>query len=164
MQFKELLDVVLGHLENLDLVDGDILKGENGRAGFFDFLADGVGNQFTNEVFHVTSRNFTVDDLKHAFTDGTDLGTLGVTSLLDLLWATLGEGDAEETEEISIRGLDIDKAFNQRLPFLDHGTELVLGQGHAVEIGQTDLSLDFVNTETELAESIFLALGVQITQ
>lgn len=164
MELKELLDVVLGHLEDLDLVDGNVLEGEDGRARLLDFLADGVGDELTDNVLEVAGADFTGNDFEHALTDGTDLGALGVTGLLDLLRATLGEGDAEEADEVTVGGLDVGVALNQGLPFLDHGTELVLGQGHAVEVGQTDLPLDFINTQTELAESGFFTLGVQVTQ
>lgn len=164
VQFEELLNVILGHLEDLNLVDGNVLKGEDGRAGLFDFLTNGIGDELTDDILQFTAGDFTSNDFKHALTDGTDLGSLSVTGLLDLLRATLSESNAEETDEVTISSLDISVTLNQGLPLLDHGTELVLSQGHSVEISQTDLSLDFINTQTELAESGFFTLGVQVSQ
>ena len=62
----------------------------------------------------------------------------------------LGETNAEKTQEVSISGLNIDMCFNQSLPFLDHGAELVSGQIHAVELSQAVLALNIFADELEL--------------
>ena len=40
VQFEELLDVILGHLEDLNLVNGNVLEGEDGRARLFNYLTN----------------------------------------------------------------------------------------------------------------------------
>ena len=164
MQFEKLLNVELGELEDLDLVDGDVLEGEDGRAALFAFLADGVGDELGNQVLDFAAADFASDDVEHALADGADLGALGVAGLLDLLRAALGEGDSEEAQQVAVGGLDIDVGFNEALPLLDHGAELVLGIGHAVEVGQAGLALDFIDAQAELTEGLVFALGVQVTQ
>ena len=47
----------------------------------------------------------------------------------------LSETDAKYSQEVAIRSLDINVSLNKSLPFLHHGTELVSGQIHAVELG-----------------------------
>jgi hypothetical protein len=61
---------------------------------------------------------------------------LGIASLSGGLCFLLGETNAENTEKITVRGLDFNTGFNQRLPFLDHGAELVSSHIHTMEIGQ----------------------------
>lgn len=164
MQFEQLLNVELGSLEDLDLEDGDVLEGEDGRAALFAFLTNGIRDELGNQVLDFTTGNFAADDFEHALADGADLSALSVAGLLDLLRATLGESDGEQAQQVTVGGLDVDVGFNEALPLLDHGTELVLGKGHAVEIGQAGLALDFVDAQAELAEGDIFALGVQVTQ
>lgn len=164
MQFKQLGDFKLGLLEDLDLHDGDILQGEDGITGLLAFLTNGIGNQLANQVLDFTGTDFAFNDLEHALANLTDLGTLSVASLLDLLLLALSESNHKDTQQVAIGGLDIDVGFNQALPLLNHRAELVLSNGHAVEVGQAGLTLDFINAHAELAESLIFAFGVQVTQ
>lgn len=97
-----------------------------------------------------------LDDLGHLLADGTNLRRAGVGSLLDLVGASLGEGNGEQTEEVVISGLDSDVGLDQGLPFADKGTELVGGEVKTVEVGQTVLALDLVDAELHLTEGVVL--------
>lgn len=97
-----------------------------------------------------------LDDLGHLLADGTDLGRAGVGGLLDLVGATLGEGNSEETEEVVVGGLHGNVGLDQGLPLADKGTELVGGEVKTVEVGQTVLALDLVDAELDLAEGVVL--------
>jgi hypothetical protein len=70
----------------------------------------------------------------------------------------LRESNGEEAEEITISRLDIDMRLDESLPFAHKRTELVRGEGHAMEVGQAILSLDFVNAKFNLPERLFLIL------
>lgn len=164
MELKELLQVKLGALEDLDLVQQDVLEGEDGLAALLDLLTDGVGDQLLDDLLQVAGGDLAGDDLEHALADGTDLAGLSVGGLLDLLRATLGETDGEQTEQVTISGLDVNVGLDQGLPFLDHGAKLVSSDGHTVEVGQAGLALDLVDAKTELAEGLVLRLGVQVTK
>ena len=83
---------------------------------------------------------------------GCYLLALSIAALLGLLCLLLGEADAEEPEDVSVCGLDISVGLNQGLPLLHHGPELVGGQAHAVEVGQTVLALNIFTDELELLE------------
>lgn len=61
---------------------------------------------------------------------------LGIASLSCRFSFLLGEANAENTEKITIRGLDLNTGFNQGLPFLDHGAEFVSSHIHTMEVGQ----------------------------
>lgn len=99
---------------------------------------------------------FALDDLGHLLADGTDLRRASVGGLLDLVGASLGEGNGEQTEEVVISGLHSDIGLDQGLPFADKGTELVSGEVKTVEVGQTVLALDLVDAELDLTEGVVL--------
>lgn len=46
------------------------------------------------------------------------------------------------------------------LPFLDHGTHLVTGQVHAMEVGEAVLALNILSDELELTEGHLIVLQV----
>lgn len=86
---------------------------------------------------------FTLHDVHHLLTDGSNLGGLSVGGLLDLVLSSLGETNAKESELVSVSGSTINVSFDLGLPLLDDGALFVTGQFHAVEVGQTVVTLDF---------------------
>lgn len=164
MELQQLLQVKLGLFQDLHLVHTHVLQGEHALSTFLNLLADRVRDQLGNKLLQITTADFASHNVKHLFADGADLRGLSVASLSDLLRAALGKADAEGTDEVSVRGLDVHMSLNERLPFLDHGAKLVRGKGHSVKVGETRLSLDFIDTETELAEGLVFALDVQVTK
>jgi hypothetical protein len=99
-----------------------------------------------------------LDDLGHLLADGTDLRRASVGGLLNLVGATLGEGNGEQTEEVVVSGLHGDVGLDERLPLADEGAQLVGGEVQTVEVGQTVLALDLINAELDLAESVILVV------
>lgn len=90
---------------------------------------------------------------------------LSVAGLGGLVLLLLGEADAEDTEEVSVGGLDIDVSLDQGLPLLDHGPQLVSGQVHSVEVAEAVLALDVLADELELTErSLRVGLVLEIGQ
>ena len=71
------------------------------------------------------------------------MGGLSVGGLLDLVLSSLGETNAKESELVSVSGSTINVSFDLGLPLLDDGALFVTGQFHAVEVGQTVVTLDF---------------------
>lgn len=49
---------------------------------------------------------------------------------------------------------------DNHLPLLDHGTHLVTGQVHAVEVGEAVLALNILGDELELTEGHLIVLQV----
>lgn len=64
-------------------------------------------------------------DIDHLSADGSNLSSLSVCGLLDLVWSLLGESDGKDAEEVVISRLDGDVGLDQRLPFSDERSELV---------------------------------------
>ena len=62
------------------------------------------------------------------------LAALRVGRLLDLPRALLGEGDAEEAQEVAVGRLDVHGRLDQRLPLAHQRAQLVGGEVHAVEL------------------------------
>lgn len=87
-------------------------------------------------TFEVNGAEFTGDDVDHLLADSLDLGMLSVARLALRLGFLLGETNAENSEKVTIRCLDLDTGFNQRLPFLNHRAKFVCGHVHAMEVGQ----------------------------
>ena len=126
--------------------------------GFLDLTADNLRDKLGGELCKGAALGFTLNDLGHLLSDGSDLGRGGVCGLLDLVWPALGEGDCEQTEEVVIGGLDGDVGLDQGLPFSDEGSEFVRGEVETVEVGQAVLALNLIDTELDLAESVVLIL------
>jgi hypothetical protein len=159
-------DIELGSLEDLDLTSVGVLERVDTLTGLLDADSNGIlgrvgsrAGNLGNKFLEVTSSSLFSHDLKHLLADLTDLSSLGIGGLLDLVATTSSERDTEETNEVTVGGLDIDKGLDQSLPLLDHGTELVGGHIHTVEVGETVLTLDFVHLELDLAERAGLVLG-----
>lgn len=95
-------------------------------------------------------------NLGHLLADGTNLRRAGICGLLNLVGATLGEGDGEQANEVFIGGLHGNVGLDQRLPLADQGAQLVGGEIQAMEVGQTVLALNLVHAELNLAESVVL--------
>ena len=103
-----------------------------------------------------------MNDLSHLLSDSPDLRRGSIGGLLDLVRPALGEGDGEEAEEVVVSGLDSDVGLDQGLPLSDEGSELVRSKIKTVEVSQTVLSLDLIDTELDLSECVvFILLQVR---
>ena len=75
--------------------------------------------------------------------------------------ALLGEGNAEETEDVSIGGLDVHVGLDQSLPLAHHGAEFVGCEIHAVEVGQAVAALDIFDAELDVTVCVgFVVLEI----
>lgn len=133
-----------------------ILQGVDALGGLLDLTANDLGDKLVGELRQSAAGGLTLHDLGHLLADGTDLRRAGVGGLLDLVGATLGEGDGEQANEVVIGGLHGNVGLDQRLPLADQGAQLVGGEIQAVEVGQAVLALNLVHTELDLAESVVL--------
>lgn len=158
MEFHELGHVKLGLFQDLHLAHKAVLKGENTVASLFDFLANDFREKLEVQVLQVALARLFGHDRCHLFTDGTDLRGLRVARLLDLVRALLGESDAEEADRVAVRGLDIDKGFNERLPLLDQGADFVTRELHAVEPRHDVRALHIFAAKLDFAERLFFVL------
>lgn len=149
MSVKTLGDAMLGPY---------VLQRVNSLGSLLDLAANNLGDELGCELGKGAAGGFALDDLGHLSADGSDLRRGGVCGLLDLVGATLGEGDGEQAEEVVIGGLDGDVGLDEGLPFADQRSQLVGCEVETVEVGQAVLSLYLVDTELDLAESVVLIL------
>jgi hypothetical protein len=183
VQLKELVEIELGRLQNLDL-DGrrreermstetqtesrhnrrthlankDVLQGVDALARLLNLPADNLRDELVHQLLQVAARRLAHHNLEHLLANLPDLTRLGVGGLLNLVRPLLSEADREETEEVAIGGLDVNVSLDEGLPFADEGAEFVGGEVHAVEVGEAVLALDLVNTELDLPEGVLVIL------
>jgi len=113
-------------------------------------------NKLLYQLLQITARRLSCHDLEHLLPDLPNLTRLGIRRLPHLRLAALRESNGEEAEEVTISRFDIDMRLDESLPFANKRTELVRGEGHAMEVGEAILSLDFVDAKFNLAERLFL--------
>ena len=134
---EELGDIESRSLEGLDLSDDAVGNGEDllGLGGDIggDFLLD----ELDDEVLEGGLGDFLGDDLNHLLSDLLDLGSLGVGGGLELVLASLGEGDGEESEEEAVRGLGVDGGLNEGVPLSDQRAKVIFSGVHAVEVSES---------------------------
>jgi hypothetical protein len=135
-----------------------ILEGVDALGGLLNLTTNDLGDELVGELRQGAGGGLALDDLGHLLADGTDLRRASVGSLLDLVGASLGEGDGEQTEKVVIGSLHGDVGLNERLPLADQGAQLVGGEVQAVEVGQAVLALDLIHTKLDLAESVVLVV------
>ena len=155
VEVKESTEVELGRLEELDLADVDVLERVDALGGLLDLAA---GDELLGKLGEGAAAGLTLHDVGHLLADLSDLRAAGVCGLLDLVGASLGEGDAEQTEEVVVGGLDDDVGLDQGLPLADERAQLVRGEIETVEVGQAVLALDLVDSQADLAERVVLIL------
>jgi len=97
-------------------------------------------------------------------TDGLNLGSFGVASSFNLTVLASSEGNCEKSDEVSVVGLSLDEALNERVPLLNEGAHLVSGDGESVEVGEALVSLNFLNLELDDSPGEILSVaGGQIS-
>jgi len=158
VEVEESTKVELGGLEELDLADVDVLERVDALGGLLDLTADDLGDELLGKLRKSAAAGLTLHDVGHLLADLSDLRAAGVCGLLDLVGASLGEGNAEQTEEVVIGGLDDDVGLDQGLPLADERTELVGGEVETVEVGQAVLALNLVDSQADLAEGVVFIL------
>ena len=102
-------------------------------------------------------------DLNHLGSDSLDLRSSSVAVALGRVGLTLGEGDAEQTEGVSIGGLDLGLSLDESLPLADQRAKLITSHVHTVEISKTVTSLSVENLELDLSEAL-VGILVEVTK
>ena len=127
-------------------------------AGLLDLPTDHFWDQLVHQLLQIARSGLSLHNFKHLLPDLPDLTHLGVGGLLDLVGSLLGEGNGEQPHEVTVGGLDVDVGLDESLPLADEGTELVGGEVHSVEVGETVLALNIVDSELDLPERVLVVL------
>jgi len=163
VDFSKLVAVELGGLEKLDLADEDVINGVDTDAALLDLLGNNLRDKLVDELMKAADGSLTTHDLHHTLADKVDttrlsVGGKGMTLVTDSILLLGGEGNAEHTNDIAIKSLDIDVSLDQRLPLADKRPETIVGEVHAVEVSKAASAIDFVYTELHLPVSTLLIL------
>ena len=142
--------------QQLDLSDVNVLQWEDVLCSLLNFTANNLWDQLGGELSQGGVLNLSVDDLGHLLSDGSDVRRLSVGGLLDLVSLTLGECNSKDSDDVIVGGLSSDVALNQRLPLSNHGSELVRGHVHTVEVGEQVVTLNLVNSQLDVSEGVVL--------
>ena len=103
-------------------------------------------------------------DLHHLLADELALRALSVAGGADLSAGSLGEANAEHTEEVAVSGLGLHEGLDGGVPLLDNSAELVTGNVHTVEVGVAIEALNLLNLDLHLSPGLLVAVSVQISQ
>ena len=144
-------------------VSGLTLERVDALASLLNLSPHNLRNQLGDELLQVAAGAFPLHNLEHLLADGSDLGALCVSRLLDLVNSSSGEADDEDSKQVSLCCAHILVSLNQGLPLSHERSKLVLGEIHAVEVGQAGSALNLFDAELELSESLLVVL-VQVSQ
>lgn len=120
--------------------------------------------QVLEQIFKRVSLDFFDHSLNHLLSDEFLLGVLGVASGLNLSLNAAGEGDAEETHEVTVLGLGLSERLNKGMPLLDEGAKLITGDVESVVVGKALESLDLLAADLDLSEGLVGGVTVQVSE
>ena len=118
-----------------------------------------LGKLLEGRLLSLADHNF-----HHLLADELALRALGVAGSADLSAGSLGEANAEHTEEVAVSGLGLHEGLDGGVPLLDDGAELVAGDVHTVEVSVAVEALDFLDLDLHLSPGLFVAVSVQISE
>jgi hypothetical protein len=154
-------EIKLRGLKELDLADMDVLQGINSLSRLFNLAPNDLRDELRCELRERAANRLTLHDVGHLLSDGADLRRSGVCGLLDLVWTSLRKRDGEQADEIFIGSLNSDVRLDESLPLAHKRPQFVGSEVHAMEVGQTVLSLNLIHAKLDLAESvIFVVLKI----
>jgi len=165
VQLHEFGEIELGLLEKLNLSNHAVVfEGEDLGALFLDLFTNVVLNNDFDKVLEGVLLDLLLHNLHHLLTDELLVRSLGIAGSLDLLLGLLCESNAEHSEDVAILGLSLNESFDERMPFLNHGSTVVPGDVHAIEVGVTVKAFDFLNLELKLLPSGCLGRSIAVTE
>ena len=148
--FHQFRNIKFGLLQYLDLTDVTILDREDTRTLLRDRVTDRGGNQFLDERLQIALGAQFRHDRRHLGTDGTALRRFGVARRRNLIVLRPRERDTEQPDDVPVGRSAVHVGFDDRLLLPDQRTQLVTGHVHPVEVQQTVVPLDVLDTELDL--------------
>lgn len=119
MHFTKLLRINLWSLDDLDLSDLDVLERIDGRDLFGNLLLNNLTGEQVQKLSGIGLGNFLSDDLVDSSSDFLLLGSQSIVGLLLLVMGFPSEGNNEDSDDISVLGLDILDSLNQSFSLLN---------------------------------------------
>jgi hypothetical protein len=166
IKLSDLGGIEFGSLENLDLSDSDRLEGEDVTSVFLNLLVVIFREEVLGELSDVVLRSLRGDESVNLSADSSDLRSLGIRSCFDVFLSvsSLGEGESEDSDNVTVIGLAIDSRLNEGLPLSDHGAESVSGDIESVEGGLSVSAFDFINYELHLSPELVSGVILEVSK
>ena len=128
------------------MVSTYVLQWVDALCALLDLTANHLWDELGGKLAECAALCLPRHDIRHLLPDLPNLRRCCICCLLDLVRPPLGERNAEESEKVVIGRLHHNIGLNQRLPLADERSEFVGGEVEAVEVGQTVLALDLVDS------------------
>lgn len=130
-------------------------------SSLLNFTTNDFRNELSCKLGKTASSSLSLDDLGHLLPDSTNLRRAGICRFLDLVRASLGEGNAKETNKIVVGGLNGNVGLNQGLPLSHEGPQLISSEVQSMKVRQAVFALDLVHTKFDFPECmVFVVLQI----
>lgn len=137
------------------------MQGVDALGSFLDLTTNDLRDELGCELGERATNSLVLNDVGHLLPDSADLRRARICGLLNLVGASLGEGDSEQTDKVVIGRLHSDVGLDKRLPLAHKGPQLVGGEVQTVEVGQAVFPLHLIDTQLDLTESVvFVVLKI----
>lgn len=147
-------------LEDLNLPDDQGVDGEDLLGRLHESSDDGVGEDLLGEHGVVHGLGGLENVVGQSLADKSDLGALGVSVLVLLVALPGGNHGHEDTEDVAVRGLDVDPDVDEALSLLEDLADGLLGDVQSVEGGVKGVTFNFLDLHLQLA----VVLGVVVLE
>jgi hypothetical protein len=163
VHFAELVEINVGSLDDLDLSDLNVLDGVDGGDLLGDLLLNNLTGEEIKDLGSVGLGNLLGNDVVDSLSDDLLLGRKGVVGLSLLVGRLPGEGNHEDSEDISVLRLDILDGFNKGLSLLDEGAKLVTSDVDTIERGDGLSAFGLINNQLDFSPVEAVLVGSQIS-
>lgn len=163
MHFTEFVEVDVGSWDDFNFSNLDVLDGIDGWDFFGDFLFNGFTGEEVEDLGDISFANLFGNDVIDSFSDDLLLRAEGVVGFSFLVGGFSGEGDHEDSEEISILRFDFTDGFNECFSLLDKRAEFISGGVDTIEWGDCVSSLGLINDEFDFSPMEGVLVGGQIS-
>ena len=119
MHLAEFVEIDVGSLDNFNLSDLDVLNGVNGGDLLGNFLLDDFTGEEVKDLGSVRFADLLGNNVVDSLSDDLLLGRKGVVGSALLVGRLFGEGNNEDSEDISVGRFDVLDGFDEGFSLLD---------------------------------------------
>lgn len=163
MHFTEFVEVDVGSGDDFNFSNLDVLDGIDRRDFLADLLLDGFTGEKVEDLGDIGLADLFGNDIIDSFSDDLLLRAKGIVGFSFLVGRFSGEGDHEDSEEISILRLDFSDGFDECFSLLDERAEFISGGVDTIERGDCVSSLGLIDNEFDLSPMEGVLIGGQIS-
>jgi len=140
------------------------LQGVDGVASLGNKVGVGIGGQMLDQISNSDFGDFSRQNISNFSSDFFNLTVLGIAGFSNLFGTSFGETDGEDSENVSVVGLNVVDGFNGGLPFSKHRAQSVSSDVHSVESGSGGSTFNFVNNQLDLSPGVVFGSVFEVTE